>query len=516
MDPESQRLALELLAVDYALSRSYAELTDFELAMALNQQELESTLQSTRPQQRSNLAQDFTAEEQQLLSDRELALRLSNANLPWDDSDNKPTPRPPTPLDSELLRRLEALNWAFDREPGATGESSSQAAARGPARGRHGEPVETRPCASCADDQVAANLTRCPCAHEYCRECFNRMFEMATTDESMFPPRCCQRPIPLDDHLDVLASGLVRRYREKAREYSIQDRTYCHAPQCSAFIPPERIANNVATCPRCREETCALCKREMHDGADCPNDEATQRVLRVAREQGWQQCPRCNRLVEKRSGCNHISRLRLPLLTPGQFEISYPIQRASVWRTCTCPLFTEESLLEREPLPERPFQDAGYEFFGMRNHRENERPQEPPEQRRFSVVHDEDFQPRAIPDPLRAERSPPRNPDMAPRAGPSTQTIPLPVRAVRALANEPQWGRDRGIYDTPSYYGQRTPPHRSGTREGYYSRPLFLDDPANHHHNRGFEYYSREDELGVYRCSWCDMAIDPRRWFPRR
>ena len=178
----------------------------------------------------------------------------------------------------------------------------------------------TAECISCGDNHHA--VAQCPCSHEYCYACLETLFRSSLTDESLFPPRCCGQPIPIGDDDDdnsstiraFIPAGLVDEFLAKKVEFETPDRTYCHQPTCSTFIPKipsssivEGDGEDVAACPKCHAKTCVICKGPAHQG-DCPHDAVTQEVLRVAAENGWQRCYSCRRIVEIEHGCNHMSK----------------------------------------------------------------------------------------------------------------------------------------------------------------------------------------------------------------
>lgn len=62
-------------------------------------------------------------------------------------------------------------------------------------------------CIACGDGHATRDLIKVPCGHCYCNLCISGidgvdetegLFELAMKDESLFPPRCCKVPIPLD------------------------------------------------------------------------------------------------------------------------------------------------------------------------------------------------------------------------------------------------------------------------------------------------------------------------------
>ncbi|KAI9773730.1 MAG: hypothetical protein M1839_002028 [Geoglossum umbratile] len=247
------------------------------------------------------------AEEDIAIQDRQLAYQLSGS-------------RPQTPLPAviptvnigeELATQFAAWNAfglegeaediggrMFDRE---TGESSQS----NPTSSRYQGPGVAG-CVACGDFKKTSKLMRATCGHSYCMDCINELFEHATKDESLFPPRCCRSLIPLSNARPYLDSGLIKRFERKAVELKTPNRTYCHNATCSEFIPLENIDGDRATCVACLRVTCAICKAWAHDG-DCPKDPALESLMAVATEAGYQKCHKCKRLVELDTGCNHMT-----------------------------------------------------------------------------------------------------------------------------------------------------------------------------------------------------------------
>ncbi|KAI0010911.1 hypothetical protein F4779DRAFT_616175 [Xylariaceae sp. FL0662B] len=174
-------------------------------------------------------------------------------------------------------------------------ESSTKAASRQPTT------RQRRTCEACGSIMHFAELATAPCQHEYCRQCLTHLFHEATVNESLFPPRCCKQPIPLDRNRLFLDPDVVREFCKKSLEYSTPRRTYCHNRHCATFIPPKNYVDDVATCGECGCQTCITCKNSQH-GGECPNDEQLQQVIQLAGEKGWQRCQDCRRMIELISG----------------------------------------------------------------------------------------------------------------------------------------------------------------------------------------------------------------------
>lgn len=161
-------------------------------------------------------------------------------------------------------------------------------------------------CVACGDGKPEWDLMLATCGDRYCKACVRTLFDHATRDESLYPPRCCREPIPLSIARQYLEEDLVIRFERKAIEFSTSERTYCHDAGCSTFIPPEHIDGDKAICPECSLLTCKVCKTAAHEN-DCPEDPALEGLMAVAAAAGYQQCYQCKRLVELNVGCNHMT-----------------------------------------------------------------------------------------------------------------------------------------------------------------------------------------------------------------
>ena len=216
-------------------------------------------------------------------------------SVPEDESPLSSPPPPPPPL------IFESDSDGGPEKPVA--ESSKWAAMR---KTKH-KPIKGR-CVACGDEKEFFEVARVPCknGHEYCRECLAQLFQLSMTDETLFPPRCCSEPIPLQRVRFFLPSVLAKEFEAKEPELRTKNRTYCHDRICATFIPIHAIENDVASCPRCERTTCTMCKQPSHSG-DCPQDTALQQLLDTANAAQWQRCYQCTRIVELDHGCNHMT-----------------------------------------------------------------------------------------------------------------------------------------------------------------------------------------------------------------
>ncbi|THZ74730.1 hypothetical protein D6C84_09307 [Aureobasidium pullulans] len=201
-------------------------------------------------------------------------------------------------------------------------------------------------CTGCDSRFTRHQSFKAPCdRHFFCFECLANFFEYTIGDESLYPPKCCDTEISLDNVKKLLDDKLVARYEKKKIEYDTEPtkRTYCHGPKCNTFIPESSIEKDVATCSDCGKRTCTICKEKAHRG-DCPKDEDTQSLLDMAEKEGWQRCynTKCHRVVALTIGCNHIT---------CRCGAQFCYICGARWKTCLCPHMNEAYLLAGNDRP---------------------------------------------------------------------------------------------------------------------------------------------------------------------
>ena len=166
--------------------------------------------------------------------------------------------------------------------------------------------TETFRCVVCDARFDANGCWRASCKHYYCKEDLGNLFRLSLTDSALYPPSCCSRRIPFEAVKQFLQKDLAKRYADRKDELDDEKPTYCHVPTCSTYITQDDKVGLIAMCPKCCSRTCISCKLAAHEG-DCAEDEATMQVLDIAKENGWRRCPKCERMVELYTGCNHIT-----------------------------------------------------------------------------------------------------------------------------------------------------------------------------------------------------------------
>ncbi|KAH9914844.1 hypothetical protein B0H21DRAFT_658496, partial [Amylocystis lapponica] len=181
---------------------------------------------------------------------------------------------------------------------------------------------------------------RAPCGDFYDRACILELFEAATRDEELFPPRCCRQQIPLESVRPYMSAALIKLFKEKKVEFGTLKRIYCANQACSRFLgtqienifkwwfrPLYTCSCGISTCTRCKEKaglTGHRCTKEA--------DRQDQVILTLGEQAGWARCPGCGQLIELSLGCFHMT-------CRCKTEFCYVCK--AHWKTCACPQWDE-------------------------------------------------------------------------------------------------------------------------------------------------------------------------------
>ncbi|KAI1420345.1 hypothetical protein F5Y12DRAFT_136609 [Xylaria sp. FL1777] len=161
-----------------------------------------------------------------------------------------------------------------------------------------------RECAVCMEEDDMGSMTQVPCTHWYCYEDLQTAFQNALDGRQPF--RCCRQEIPVD-LCPTATEDFRERYRLMILELTTPNPVYCSNRACGVFVPPAQYQGpDIAACRACRSTTCRICRNAAHVGI-CPEDVGMQQTVSLATRNGWRSCPSCNNMVEKRSGCNHMT-----------------------------------------------------------------------------------------------------------------------------------------------------------------------------------------------------------------
>ncbi|KAI1639314.1 hypothetical protein F4809DRAFT_159133 [Biscogniauxia mediterranea] len=211
---------------------------------------------------------------------------------------------------------------------------------RGPAAPK-ADPGGTSSSSNAAKDDCsvcwteAENPIRTSCGHVYCLDCFENLCMSATRQDAAVCIRCagdrdaCAAVLGLPELQAHLSSSAFEELLEQSFASYVrlhpQQLRYCPSADCDAVYrtnnnnnntdpntpTPTAVANREHTCPRCLATVCTACHAQHGEAVSCAEhqDRATGRwaaFLRLKREVGIKDCPRCGTPVEKTDGCDHV------------------------------------------------------------------------------------------------------------------------------------------------------------------------------------------------------------------
>ncbi|RKF63289.1 hypothetical protein OnM2_026005 [Erysiphe neolycopersici] len=219
----------------------------------------------------ADLIREFTTEECQARHDHEMALRLR-------DGIQGINPEPSSPeKEVEIFRDVASSSL--------THSSTSYA--------RQADILERlylrrHECVICNTllKQGANISVGCPKGHVFCEECLRNLFLLSVSNEDMFPPKCCEKPIAFSLVSEHFTPYESKQFSNAKIEYSTQNRVYCFHSVCGKFIPRKESDGDQAECLNCYNKTCVHCKKAAHEG-DCPADEALHKLIALAHQKNW-------------------------------------------------------------------------------------------------------------------------------------------------------------------------------------------------------------------------------------
>ncbi|KAK6540485.1 hypothetical protein TWF694_009275 [Orbilia ellipsospora] len=217
---------------------------------------------------------------------------------------NTPNPTKTKPLkkvddvESEIRKLAASLKWTT-----ALRYTRSTTRTRSIIKAEY--PLEKRStCYICEDVLFLYESATLLCGHTHCHSCIRQNYETVIRDPKLYPPRCCE-PLELKTTIFVLSTEQLDSFMGvKARSESrkLLNCAYCDKEMADAFTS---INQTEAYCVDCKKLTCVTCGKAMHKSI-CPEGNGVKELIATAEKRGWSPCPKCNRIIEKRDGCNYV------------------------------------------------------------------------------------------------------------------------------------------------------------------------------------------------------------------
>jgi len=186
------------------------------------------------------------------------------------------------------------------------------------------DPPSFVPCRICLDDFPEAEAISIPgnCKHTFCKDCL-LTYVTVKLKEGRYPIAC---PSCTTEGMDVhVTEGVLEQLdmSEENLERLIEAQLNSHAVslsciRCKQTMRVDRESYqtlNIVMCPlpRCQYRWCKFCRKEVRS-CDAPHRCRNWKLDGIAWTKGWKSCPGCGVVVERISGCNHMT-----CIAPGCF-----------------------------------------------------------------------------------------------------------------------------------------------------------------------------------------------------
>jgi len=246
--PSDIRLACEAFQQDLTLRMT--SLNDFKLAQSLSR----ATSSDIR------LIEAIVQEEAQIYHDKQVALRLEGGGKekvadPWFDAQLASISK-----DNDCREVVVTGLVGFTCDDTKEADNMQAGSSKTKTQGQIEAAPKASKCVVCVESFLPNDLFQSQCDHSYCQNCLKDLFIMATTDQTLYPPRCCKHPISFESIQQAMTAEETEAYHVAMIEFSTTNRTYCSNHQCGKFILPSNIKGDVAVCNVCCIVTCVHCK----------------------------------------------------------------------------------------------------------------------------------------------------------------------------------------------------------------------------------------------------------------
>ena len=160
-------------------------------------------------------------------------------------------------------------------------------------------------CHTCFEDQVPGYTF--VCQHAQCIPCTRRLFQVALRDKTILPLRCCKTPIDMNLAIQLLKEEDAQLLLQRVAEINAKNKLFC--PTCSTFHNLDLVDLTLSKNRQCAcgRMICLQCKTLAHPHLACQENTSDESVLQLALAKKWQRCPSCEIMIERQSGCNHMT-----------------------------------------------------------------------------------------------------------------------------------------------------------------------------------------------------------------
>ena len=152
------------------------------------------------------------------------------------------------------------------------------------------------------------------CGHAFCEQCWYKFLSIKINENKLPSIKCleykCNEKLTDKFIFNLLNYDykLIGKYKQYKLELNIlQDpnKKLCPFPNCNSYLELKDIKNKYVSCLN-NHEFCFLCLKKPHDNIPC--EKSIDSDLKEYTQNNFvKKCPHCGIIIEKQSGCNHIT-----------------------------------------------------------------------------------------------------------------------------------------------------------------------------------------------------------------
>ena len=153
------------------------------------------------------------------------------------------------------------------------------------------------------------------CGHAFCSSCWYDALSVKIKENKLTSIKCLDYNCPeklsdsfivniLKDDNELLK--IYKRYKLELEIIENPNKKLCPYPNCDSYLELKNIHEKDVTCLN-NHNFCFLCLKRPHGNLPCNENDLDKSVIEYAKNNFVKKCPKCNIIIEKNKGCNHIT-----------------------------------------------------------------------------------------------------------------------------------------------------------------------------------------------------------------
>ena len=153
------------------------------------------------------------------------------------------------------------------------------------------------------------------CGHSFCESCWYDSLTVKIKENKLASIKCleytCEEKLPDYFIENILKQDnnllkIYQRYKLELEVVKDPNKKFCPYPNCDSYLELINIHNKDVACLN-NHSFCFICLKKPHGNLPCNGSDLDKSVVDYAMNNFVKKCPKCNIIIEKNKGCNHIT-----------------------------------------------------------------------------------------------------------------------------------------------------------------------------------------------------------------